>query len=87
MFLKYVRAASPEVAIERLLASEPYRNDTRNHGLPLLDVVIIPEDPDHVVLVFPLLRKIDDPEPASAREAVDFVHQTLEVNALITSGI
>jgi len=35
-------------------------------------------DPDRVILVLPFLRRIDRPYPASVRECVDFVGQTLE---------
>ncbi|KAG9027082.1 hypothetical protein FS837_004389 [Tulasnella sp. UAMH 9824] len=78
VFLKYTRKDSPEIAIGEYFSSEPLRTDPRNHCLPLLEVLKNEEDPEYVILVIPWLRRIDSPEPASVRECVDFVQQTLE---------
>lgn len=71
--------ASPELEIGLLLKSDKLRHDPRNHAIPLLDILKDDSDPEHSILVFPLLRRLDAPRLASVREAVDFVGQTLEV--------
>ncbi|KAG9019231.1 hypothetical protein FRB90_005062 [Tulasnella sp. 427] len=78
VYLKHVSKSSPEVEIGQYLSSDGLLNDPRNHCLPVLDVLKDPKDPENVILVIPWLRRIDSPEPASVRECVDFVHQTLE---------
>ncbi|KIO26861.1 hypothetical protein M407DRAFT_23919 [Tulasnella calospora MUT 4182] len=78
VFLKHTRKDSPEIAIGEYFSSEPLRSDPRNHCLPVLEVLKNEDDPDHVILVLPWLRRLDAPEPASVRECVDFVQQTLE---------
>lgn len=65
----------------RVLSPEPLRSDPRNHCLPVLGALKDEADPEHVILVMPWLRRIDTPRPASVRECVDFVQQTLEVGA------
>ncbi|KAG8921517.1 hypothetical protein FRC00_008539, partial [Tulasnella sp. 408] len=74
----YVPKSSSEIEIGRYLSTEELQNNPRNHALPLLDVLEDPSDPDYAILVLPLVRRIDVPEPASVRESVDLVEQTLE---------
>ncbi|KAG9027015.1 hypothetical protein FS837_004401 [Tulasnella sp. UAMH 9824] len=78
VYLKHTSNDSPEVSIGQYFSSEQLRNDPRNHCLPVLDVLKNEDDPEHVILVIPWLRRIDSPEPASIRECVDFIQQTLE---------
>ncbi|KAG8975789.1 hypothetical protein FRC05_004999 [Tulasnella sp. 425] len=77
-FLKHISKSSPEIEIERYLSTKELQSDPRNHALPALDVLEDPSDSEHVLLVLPLVRRIDTPEPASVRESVDMVEQTLE---------
>ncbi|KAG8926388.1 hypothetical protein FRC01_008928 [Tulasnella sp. 417] len=78
VFLKPVPKSSPEIAIGILLTSDKLRDDSRNHAVPLLDVVEDPTDPDGVILVLPMLRRIDSPLPGSVKECLELVEQTLE---------
>lgn len=78
VYLKHTSKDSPEVEIGQYFSSDELRNDPRNHCLPVLEVLKNDDDPEHVILVIPWLRRIDSPEPASVRECVDFVQQTLE---------
>ncbi|KAG8842241.1 hypothetical protein FRB96_005845 [Tulasnella sp. 330] len=78
IFLKHVQSSSPEIEIGRFLCSETLRNDPRNHSIPLLDVLEDPSEPDHAILVLPLLRRLDMPKLASVRECVALVEQSLE---------
>ena len=80
VMLKLVPASSPEVEIGTYLRSEEaLRRDPRNHAAPILEMLQDPFKEDHTILVMPLLRRVDQPNPVSVRECVDFVEQTLEV--------
>ena len=80
VILKYVPKTDPEIKIGRYLAADNLRADTRNHCVPLLDVLEHEADPENVILVLPLLRRVDEPVPASITEFLDLVDQTLEVS-------
>lgn len=77
--LKTVKLPTREVEIHQYLTSESLKGDKRNHSVPLLDFFPDPLDAKVVIAVLPTLRKILDPPPASVRECIDFVQQTLEV--------
>ncbi|KAG8907723.1 hypothetical protein FRB99_002519 [Tulasnella sp. 403] len=76
--LKHVPKSSPEAEIGWYLSSEPLKSDPRNHSVPLLDVLEDGNGREKVILVFPILRRVDMPPPASVRELADLVEQTLE---------
>ncbi|KAG8951308.1 hypothetical protein FRC04_006548 [Tulasnella sp. 424] len=78
VFLKLVSTSSPEIEIGRMLASPALKNDPRNHCVPVLDILVDPVVPDGVILVLPLLRQIDRPAPATIKEFVPLIQQTLE---------
>ncbi|KAG9002543.1 hypothetical protein FRB90_011363 [Tulasnella sp. 427] len=78
VYLKNVPKDSPEIEIGKYFSTEELLRDPRNHCLPVLDVLNDPKDPENVIVVIPWLRRVDCPEPASVRECVDFVDQTLE---------
>ncbi|KAG9024139.1 hypothetical protein FRB95_012039 [Tulasnella sp. JGI-2019a] len=78
VYLKSTLRSSPEIRIGEFLWSEQLRNDPCNHAIPLLEVLDDPDDSDLVILVIPLLRRLDSPRPASVREVVSLVEQTLE---------
>lgn len=82
MFLKVAPRDTPEIKLGRYLGSDGLREDSKNHSIPLLDVLENEDEPDIVILVLPVLRRLDAPEFASVREVVDFVSQTLEVSSL-----
>ena len=67
-----------ELAIHRHLASDTLRRDARNHTIPLLDVVSLPNSGE-VVTVTPLLRGFQDPLFDTVGEAVEFFRQIFEV--------
>lgn len=81
VFLKHTSKSSPEVEIGQYFSSHELRNDPRNHCLPILEVLRQESDPDNVIIVIPWLRRIDSPDPASVRECIDLVKQTLEVSS------
>lgn len=68
-----------------MLASPALKNDPRNHCVPVLDILVDPVVPDGVILVLPLLRQIDRPAPATIKEFVPLIQQTLEVSCSFLS--
>ncbi|KAG8897436.1 hypothetical protein FRB99_008153 [Tulasnella sp. 403] len=86
VFLKYVPKISPEIEIGQYLSSPELQKDPRNHACPLLDVLENENDPEHVILVIPLLRPLQRPQPGSVGECVDMVEQTLEDKTLGVDG-
>ncbi len=78
VILKRVRNSEHpmEVEITQYLSSFA---DKKNHSPQLKDVLIVPNDDDLRILVFPLLRRFDDPEFDTIGEAVDFFCQIFEV--------
>ncbi|TFY71464.1 hypothetical protein EVG20_g1532 [Dentipellis fragilis] len=68
---------STEVAITEFLSQEEQRKDSRNHSIPLLDVI---RAPDHCFMVFPFCRPLMYHEPPfnTIGEIFDMVKQALE---------
>lgn len=88
--LKAVTYDSGELAFSKHFSSGELREDPKNHSVPLLDVVYIPEDswweadgyPLNVVMVMPLLHPIDTPPFHCRLEVIEAFRQLLEVSAL-----
>ncbi|KAF5379424.1 hypothetical protein D9615_006622 [Tricholomella constricta] len=57
--LKLVDYASTETTISRYFSEEPQRSDPRNHCVPILDVISLPNHPSKALLVMPLLYAFD----------------------------
>ncbi|KAI0666034.1 hypothetical protein C8Q78DRAFT_1141228 [Trametes maxima] len=70
-----------EVEITQFLASDALRSDPRNHTVPVLDVLIVPDDSDITILVMPLLRACDNPRWNTLGEVIAFLIQVFEVCA------
>ena len=83
---KVVKSRHPhEVEISQYFSSEALRSDRRNHCVPVLDVLNVPDDPDINIIVFPLLRNCNDPDWATVGELVSFLVQIFEVNISLVS--
>ncbi|KAG8954541.1 hypothetical protein FRC03_011438 [Tulasnella sp. 419] len=78
VILKHTKAETPEIPIGQYLSSPDLQAHPHNHSIPLLDVLKDPSDPEHVFLVFPLLRPITFPRFATVGECLDFMKQMLE---------
>lgn len=78
VMLKIAPKDSPEIEIGEYLSSEELQRDPRNHSLRLLEVLRDPSDAKNVILVLPLVRRVDEPPPASVRECCDIIEQTLQ---------
>ncbi|KZT10924.1 uncharacterized protein LAESUDRAFT_644190 [Laetiporus sulphureus 93-53] len=67
-----------EAEIGQLFSSPPLASDTRNHCVPLFEVLQDPIKEDMSILVMPLLRKYNDPRFGTIGEAVEFFRQLFE---------
>ena len=77
--LKRVKSSSQEIVIASLLSSEGLRKDPRNHCVPILDIIPIPNSDDEVIVVMLFLREATQPIFERVGEVVDYLHQLLEV--------
>ncbi|KAF8838516.1 hypothetical protein BDN67DRAFT_868282, partial [Paxillus ammoniavirescens] len=64
--------------IGRLFSSEPLVGESANHCIPIYDVLLVPEDEDHVILVMPLLRDYRQPPFDTIGETVECFRQLFE---------
>ncbi|KAJ7624726.1 hypothetical protein FB45DRAFT_796671, partial [Roridomyces roridus] len=80
VLLKSVSTAEhpEEVGIARLLASPPHAGHSRNHSIPILDILDDPLDSDRHILVMVRCVRIDDPAFDTVGEVVDCLKQTFE---------
>ncbi|KAG8891827.1 hypothetical protein FRB99_003327, partial [Tulasnella sp. 403] len=78
VFLKHISKSSTELELGKYLSSSELLKDPRNHTAPLLDVLEDESDPENVIVVLPFLRPINAPYPASVKECIELVQQTLE---------
>jgi hypothetical protein len=69
---------SRELDILQWFASEG-ANDSRNHCVPVLRVLDVPDHDDLVIIVMPLLRRFDSPWFNTIGEAVECIKQLFEV--------
>ena len=78
--IKKLSSDSNELRIAAYMSSEELRQDTRNHCVPILDVLVDQNDPTMTFIVMPLLRYIDDPDFDTVGSILDCVEELLEVN-------
>ncbi|EIW62637.1 uncharacterized protein TRAVEDRAFT_34025 [Trametes versicolor FP-101664 SS1] len=71
-----------EVALHQYLLSEPLLSDPRNHTVPLLEVLDVPDNEDAVLLVMPMFRACNNPAWTTVGEVVAFLAQIFEVTSL-----
>lgn len=71
--------APSEVEIGQFFSSEPISSDPRNHCVPFLDVVRVPETQNETLIITPFLRPWDNPRLNTYGEAVTFLSQIFEV--------
>ncbi|KAI0744024.1 hypothetical protein C8Q80DRAFT_874893 [Daedaleopsis nitida] len=78
--LKKVRnsANSHEEELLRFFSQQPMASDSRNHAVPLYDVLHYPEDDDVVFFVMPYLVPIREVKFFTIREAVECFRQLIE---------
>ncbi|KAI0363712.1 hypothetical protein BV20DRAFT_1006889 [Pilatotrama ljubarskyi] len=78
VYLKKVSSSSQELSICQYFSTEEIRHDSRNHCVPLLDVLQHPTDPEVSFMVMPFLRPIDDPAFETIEDVLDCGEQIIE---------
>ncbi|KAK7445067.1 hypothetical protein VKT23_014929 [Stygiomarasmius scandens] len=79
MLKKISRSRHPqEVEIGLYFSREDLAANPRNHCVPILEVLTVPDDDDIDLIVMPLLRKFHNPKFNTVGEVVDFIRQILE---------
>ena len=68
-----------EAEIADFFSSDPLATDPRNHCVPILQILAVPDDADLIVIVMPLLRVYDSPRFDTIGEAVECIRQFFEV--------
>jgi hypothetical protein len=87
MLKQIAKAYHPyEVEIAQHVSTGSLRADPRNHSVPILDVLEVPDDDSVVILVMPLLRKFDDPPFRTLGEVITCVTQMFEVRLVVTGS-
>ena len=79
----YPDEGAHELVITQLFSSRELVRDPRNHCVPLLDIVEIPQN-GQKLMVMPLLRPFNDPHFQTFGEFVAFFTQICEVRSLHT---
>ena len=77
--MKSIPKDTEEIHITQFLSSI---RDSRNHCVPVVDLLDDPFDPKLALLVMPLLRQFNDPSFVWVGEVIDFMDQAIEVSAL-----
>ena len=68
-----------EIEIGQYFPQEPLLSHPKNHCIPVLDVLDIPNTDNEAILVMPLFREYDNPRLKSVGEAVEYFRQVFEV--------
>lgn len=78
-----------EVEIGRFLSSEELAQDSRNHCVPILDVLQDPVDSKKSIIVMPLLKTFYRPRFQTVGEVIAFFQQAIEVgfSPLVTTTL
>jgi len=67
-----------EAEITTFVSSKPLASDPRNHCVQLYEILTVPDDPDKILLVLPMLRPWDRPKFETVGEVVEFIRQIFE---------
>jgi hypothetical protein len=68
-----------EVDIAKKISAESMAKDPRNHCLPMLDTLQVPDEQNSIILVMTQLRPYHDPRFDTIGEAVECFRQLFEV--------
>ncbi|KAF5378260.1 hypothetical protein D9615_008795 [Tricholomella constricta] len=80
--LKRVETWRDELPIAQYLSSPEIQCDPRNHTVPILDILLLPDDDEHALLVMPQLLLFDQLPFRRLGEFVDALRQYFEVRGL-----
>ncbi|THH29256.1 hypothetical protein EUX98_g4915 [Antrodiella citrinella] len=67
-----------EVDISQMFSEEPLKSHSRNHCIPIFEVLVVPDEHRTSILVMPLLRPYDDPRFKTTGEALEYFRQIFE---------
>ncbi len=84
MICKYQLTTSEELPIHHYISTHPERTNPVNHLLSLTDVILLPDNDDHVILVMPLLHRTNWPLFWNVAEALHCAKQLVEVRPLFS---
>ena len=76
----HVRGGQQGLKIAQMFSSPEVRGDPRNHCIPLLEILELPDTLDQKVIVMPFLRPFNDPCFRTYGEFVAFFTQICEVS-------
>jgi len=76
-----------ELGIGKFFSSELLASNPKNHCVPLLDALEVPDYEGVVLLVMPILRPFKYPKICTYGEALEFFRQFFEVRSGISSYI
>ncbi|KAK0204307.1 hypothetical protein DFS33DRAFT_1384575 [Desarmillaria ectypa] len=76
--LRITRADTNELYGQIYLCAAERINDTRNHTVPILDIIPIPDEENSVFMVMPLLLDFEHPEFHCRSEFIDAFRSLLE---------
>ena len=68
-----------EAEIGQFFSSDPLAKDPRNHCIPTLEILSVPDDADLLIIVMPLLRQYASPPFDTFGETMECIRQLLEV--------
>ena len=68
-----------ELEISTMFSTEPLKSHPRNHCVPVLEVLELPDVRGEYILVLPLLRDFDDPFFGTIGEVIECIRQICEV--------
>jgi hypothetical protein len=70
-----------EAEIGQFFSSDPLAKDPRNHCIPMLEILSVPDDDDLIIIVLPLLREYYNPRFDTCGEVMECIRQFLEVRS------
>lgn len=76
-----------ELEITQYFSTEPIASHPRNHCVPLYEAFMVPDQPNYVILVTPLLTESNYPKMLTIGEAVEFFRQIFEARCHIHFSI
>ena len=80
---KRVSTSDDEIPIALFLSSDEMRKDPRNCAVPILDVILIPGDDEHALLVMPHLLHFEELPFRRLGEVCEMALRLLEVTIFL----
>lgn len=77
--LKKVGTWTDEIPVISYLSSSEIQSYSRNRSVPLLDVIPLPGDDEHALIVMPLLYEFHEPPFARRGEVIEALRQIIQV--------